>query len=103
MRRYFSPQGIDKSKFFHIFLSISSTRSEPKTSNKIKMKKLIACLVALTFVASCAKFSGNKETGANKYSAKKEESSKAEVKNEKKAEKKEKKAKVKKHGGSEVK
>ncbi len=66
------------------------------------MKKLIACLVALTFVASCAKFSGSKETGANKYSAK-EEASKVEVKNEKKAEKKEKKAKVKKHGGSEVK
>ena len=67
------------------------------------MKKLIACLVALSFVTSCAKFSGNNETGANKYSAKKEESSKAEVKNEKKTEKKEKKAKVKKHGGSEVK
>ncbi len=67
------------------------------------MKKLIACLVALTFVASCAKFGANKETSANKYSAKKEEASKVEVKTEKKTEKKEKKAKVKKHGGSEVK
>lgn len=68
------------------------------------MKKLIACLVALTFVASCAKTTAKKEettaTSPNKYSAAKDDATPAKA--EKKA-KKEKKAKVKKHGGSEVK
>lgn len=66
------------------------------------MKKLIACLIALTFVASCTKSAKNSETSANKYSAPKAEES-VTPKKEAKAEKKEKKAKVKKHGGSEVK
>lgn len=63
------------------------------------MKKLIACLVTLTFITSCAKLGSNKsDTSANKYSAKEEI-----IKEVTKVEKKEQKTKTKKHGGSEVK
>jgi|LakMenEpi03Aug12_release.lakeMendotaPanAssembly.Ray.scaffolds.fasta_scaffold3806785_1 Ni/Co efflux regulator RcnB len=65
------------------------------------MKKLIACLVAVCFVASCAKSVNKSDANANKYSeTKKEEAVKA-SKKDAKASKKAKKAK--KHGGSEVK
>lgn len=63
------------------------------------MKKLISCLVALAFVASCAKSVEKAETSSNKYSNTKQEASTSKEKSAKKA----KKAKAKKHGGSEVK
>lgn len=63
------------------------------------MKKIIACLVALSFVTSCAQFGMNKDNSAsNKYSATKASDAKKVVKKSRKSSKR-----AKRHGGSEVK